>query len=91
MGIFKEMYDGRHFESSRDYEELRRMLSEAISNGFIEQIPTTKPILSSSGEQWFRDKGTGEIYSLVPPGERSSGWWMRLDPEDFQTVTSTLQ
>jgi hypothetical protein len=25
MGIFKEMYEGRHFESIRDYAELRRI------------------------------------------------------------------
>jgi hypothetical protein len=82
MGVFKEMYDGRHFESARDYAELRRKLSQVISNGYVEQIRVMRPILST-GEEWYRDRETGELYCLVPPGERSSGWWTRIDPKDL--------
>ena len=74
MGVFKEMHDGRHFESGWDYTELRRMLSEAISSGCVEQITVIRPIWSSRGEEWYRDKETGEMYCLVAPGERSRGW-----------------
>ena len=57
MGIFKEMYDGRHFENERDYRELLRMLSEAIDRGYVEQIPVMNPIWSM-GEVWLREKET---------------------------------
>jgi hypothetical protein len=83
MGIFNEMHEGRHFESLRDYAELRRMLSQAISRGYVEQIPVIRPILSSLSEEWYRDKETSEMYCLVPPGEKSWGWWTRIDAEDL--------
>jgi hypothetical protein len=91
MGVFKEMHEGRHFESFRDYAELRRTLSEAISRGCVEQIPVMKPILSSRDEEWFRDKETGEMYCLVAPGEQSWGWWTRIDKEDLVCPGETAQ
>ena len=91
MGIFKEMHEGRHFESVRDYTELRRMLSEAISRGCVEQIRVMKPILSSRSEEWYRDKETGEMYCLVAPGEQSWGWWTRIDSEDLKHPLDTVQ
>jgi len=91
MGVFKEMHEGRHFETSRDYTDLRRMLSEAISRGWVEQILVMKPILSSRDEEWYRDKETGEMYCLVPPGEQSRGWWTRIDPEDLVYPDETVQ
>jgi hypothetical protein len=39
MGIFKEMYEHRIFNSDWEYTDLRRKLSEAISRGYVEQIP----------------------------------------------------
>jgi hypothetical protein len=83
MSIFREMHQGRHFESLRDYQELKRMLSEAISGGWVEQVPVMKPIISSRNEQWFRDRKTGEIFCLVAPGEKSRGWWTRIDGGDL--------
>ena len=91
MGVFKEMYDGTHFESGQDYTELRRMLSQAISRGFVEQIAVIKPILSSRNEEWYRDTETGEMYCLVPPGEKSRGWWTRIDSEDLVQPGETVQ
>jgi hypothetical protein len=91
MGVFKQMHDGRHFESGREYTELRRMLSEAISKGHVERIPVIKPILSSRGEEWYRDKETGEMYCLVAPGEKSSGWWTRIDLADLAHPGETVQ
>jgi hypothetical protein len=91
MGVFKEMHEGRHFESVRDYAELRRMLSEAISRGCVEQITVIRPMWSSRGEEWYRDRETGELYYLVPPGERSQGRWARIDPEDLVRPGETVQ
>jgi hypothetical protein len=88
MGVFKEMHEGRHFESLRDYADLRRMISDAISRGYVEQIAVTRSIISSRGEEWYRDKETGEIYCLVAPGEKSWGWWTRIDPEDLASHPS---
>jgi len=36
MGIFKEMYELRRFNSDWEYRELRRMLTEAMSRGYVE-------------------------------------------------------
>ena len=85
------MHEGRHFESIRDYTDLRRMLSEVISRGYVEQVPVIRPILSSRNEEWYRDKETGELYCLVAPGEQSSGWWTRIDPEDLVRPGETIQ
>jgi hypothetical protein len=87
MSIFKEMYDGRHFASVRDYTELRR---KAISRGYVEQIPCTK-IIVCSDEEWYRDKVTGEVYCLDAPGEQSWGWWARIDPEDFRELSKAVE
>jgi hypothetical protein len=91
MGIFNEMYEGRHFESLRDYAELRRVLSEAVSGGSVEQLPVIKPILSSRDEEWFRDKASGEIYCLVAPGEKSWGWWSKIENSDIVRPDETVQ
>jgi hypothetical protein len=81
--IFREMHEQRRFESDRDYWELRRMLSEAISRGYVEQIPVMKPSRFSPGREWYRDKETGAIYSLDGPEEKSRGWWAEVDPKDL--------
>jgi hypothetical protein len=83
MGIFEEMWDGRSFFSHRDYTELRRMLSEAIAGGYVERIQVMPHHhVWSYKEEWYRDKETGEIYSLTGPGERESGHWERVDLND---------
>jgi hypothetical protein len=79
MGIFKEMHEQRIVW---DYRELRRKLSEAISGGYVEQVPVMKPNRFSPNQEWYRDKETGQIYSLDPPDERG-GWWAEVDPEDL--------
>jgi hypothetical protein len=83
MGIFREMHEQRIFESDRDYHELRRMLSEAISRGYVEQVPVMKPSRFSPNREWYRDKETGEIYSLDAPEEKIRGWWDRVDSSDL--------
>jgi len=83
IGIFKEMHEGRHFESVRDYTELRRMLSEAISRGYVEQTRVIRAVIAQPpDEEWYRDKETGETYALVAPGERDWGWWTKINSEE---------
>ncbi len=82
MTIFTEIHELRVIGSKAEFRELKRKLLEAISRGSVEQIAVTKPSRLSPNEEWCRDKETGEIYSLVLPGERG-GWWDRVDPKDL--------
>lgn len=83
MGIFREMYDGRQFPSESEYGELQRTLSEAVAGGAVERIPVIRRNRSFTSEQWFRDKQTGEIYSLIRPEERIRGQWARVDLDKY--------
>jgi hypothetical protein len=91
MGIFKDMHEQRSFDSDWEYRELRRMLSEAISRGYVEQVPVMKPNRFSPGQEWFRDKETGEIYSLDKPEEKDRGLWAKLDPQDLVESGELIQ
>jgi hypothetical protein len=82
VGIFKDMHEAREIGSQRDFKELQRMLSEAISRGYVEQVPVLKPNRFSPRKTWYRDKETGQIYSLDPPDERG-GWWAEVDLKDL--------
>ncbi len=90
MGIFKEIYDGRQFTAAHEYHQLRRMLSEAIERGFVEEVPR-KWISWSQEEIWYRDRETGEIYALTGPSERSFGRWNRVDSQDLLRPPETVQ
>jgi hypothetical protein len=91
MGIFSDMHEKRRFDSDWEYRELRRMLSEAISGGYVEHIPVMKPDRFSPDEEWYRDKETGEIYSLVGPEEKMRGQWERVDPGDIVGPDEKIQ
>ena len=91
MGVFRDMHETRQFDSDWDYRELRRMLSEAISRGYVEQIPVMKPHPYAPDREWFRDKETGEIYSLDAPEEKIRGRWERVDPQDLVQPRETVQ
>jgi hypothetical protein len=91
MGIFEEMFEMRRFNSDWEYRELRRMLSESISRGYVEQIPVMKPNRWVPREEWYREKETGEVYSLVPPAEKSRGQWVKVDLEDLTRPDETVQ
>lgn len=82
MTIFKEMHETREVGSQQDYEELKRTLLDAISRGYVEQIPVMKPNRFLPRQTWYRDRETGQIYSLVPPDDRG-GWWAEVNPEDL--------
>ena len=91
MGIFKDMYELRLFNSDWEYRELRRMLAEAMERGYVEKIPVMKPHRWVPDEEWYRDKETGEIYSLAAPEEKNRGHWIKVDPEDLVKPGETVQ
>jgi len=92
MGIFKEMHEQRVFDSDWEYKELRRMLSEAISRGYVEQIPVMrKPNRFSLKREWYRDKVTGEIYCLMEPDGKIRGAWDKVDPQDLVEPGESIQ
>jgi hypothetical protein len=82
MSIFKEMHELRTVGSPNDCRELLRKLAIAISRGWVEQIPVMKPHPMAPNETWYRDKETGQIYSLHPFDERP-GLWMEVDLNDL--------
>jgi hypothetical protein len=88
--IFKEMHEAREISSRRDYQELLRMLSEAIARGYVEQVPVMKPHPYAPRRNWYREKETGVIYSLDPPDERG-GWWAEVDLTDLIAPGETVQ
>jgi hypothetical protein len=81
MGIFKEVHELRTIGSPEECRELLRKLSVAISRGWVEQVPVMKHPLAPN-ETWYRDKETGQIFSLHPFDERP-GLWMEVDPNDL--------
>lgn len=82
MGIFKEICETRVVGGRLHYLGVKQRLQEAISRGWIEQVPVMKASRFSPDEEWFRDKETGEIYRLDPPDERD-GRWDKVDPSDL--------
>ncbi len=90
MGVFKDMHEQRTVDPGRDYLELRRMLSEAIERGYVEQVPVMKRHPMSLRDEWYRDKETGEIYVLIAPDDRP-GCWDRIDPSELVDPGETVQ
>jgi hypothetical protein len=82
MSIFKEIHELRTVGSPDDCRELLRKLAIAISSGWVEQIPVMKPHPMTPNETWYRDKETGQIYSLHSFDERP-GLWMEVDLNDL--------
>lgn len=81
MGILKKIHEVRVVNPGSDHNELVRRLSEAISGGYIEQIPVIKPHPRAPNRSWYRDKKNGQIYSLDPP-DQLPGWWTEVAPGD---------
>ncbi len=90
MGIFKEIHEMRVVGSPYESRELIRKLGEAISRGWVEQIPVMKPHPMSPNQTWYRDKETGQIYSLDPFDERP-GLWMEVDLHDLIGPNEKMQ
>jgi hypothetical protein len=84
MSIFYEMHPNRSFQSWRDFNEVTRMLREAIGRGYVEAItPLQHPTQLRHEEFWYRDKETGEIYRMSPPEPPSTGVWEPVDLENY--------
>jgi hypothetical protein len=82
MSIFTEMYDLHVFESIQAYQEFLRRLSQALEEGWIEEIPVAIKRQVSRNERWFREKSSEEIYVLEDlEGKPSS--WRPVEPEDL--------
>jgi hypothetical protein len=90
MGILKEIHEVREVGSSADCRELLHKLAIAIARGWVEQIPVMKPHPMSRNETWYRDKKTGQIYSLHPFDGRP-GLWMEVDLNDLIEPGKKLQ
>jgi hypothetical protein len=90
MSIFKEIHELRTVGSPDDCQELLSKLAVAISRGWVEQIPVMKPHPIAPNETWYRDKGTGQVYSLHPFDERP-GLWMEVDLNDLIEPGQTVQ
>jgi hypothetical protein len=96
MSIFQEMYPLHRIESEWHFHELERMLSEAIARGFVHEIPvsrrpTLKRYYTNPTVRWFIEYESGDIYSLLGPGERSCGTWEPVPPEELPTPSDTIQ
>jgi hypothetical protein len=79
------MHSFRQFNSRREFDGLKRMLGEAISRGHVEIIPAMNRWQVPVDEQWFREKETGVIYSLMSPEPPTRGGWERINTEDLKT------
>ncbi len=82
--IFEEMHPYRHFDSWRSFTDLQRMLREAIDRGYVEEVPVMKTHAMRRVVNWYRDKESGDIYSLVPPDFPARGSWEKIDIEDLK-------
>jgi hypothetical protein len=91
MSIVEEMYPSRQFNSWGDFDELKRMLSEAISRGYVEEVPVMRVREVPQTESWYRDKETGDIFSLVPPEPPARGAWERIDMEEVRRTPHRTQ
>ena len=90
MSIFTEIHELRTIASPEDCRELQRKLAVAISRGWVEQIPVMKPHSMAPNVTWYRDKETGQIYSLHPFDDRP-GLWMEVDLNDLVDPGQKLQ
>jgi len=83
MGILNKIYTNSQFASDSEFSDLWQTLSQAMAEGQIEKVPVIKRRRYFPAEQWFRDKETGEIYSLITPQERIRGRWGKVDRERY--------
>jgi len=91
MSIFEEIYRYRQFDSRRDFDEAKRMLGQAISRGFVKEVPVMKKREVPRTENWYRDKETRDIYSLIPPEPPARGSWERVDIEELRRTGHLVQ
>jgi hypothetical protein len=83
MAVFNKLWPTGQFPSDAEFSELWETLSQAMAEGHIEKVPVIKRHRYFPTEQWFRDKETGEIYSLIKPQERIRGRWAKVERERY--------
>jgi hypothetical protein len=96
MSVFSDMYPLRVIASHRDFQEIERMLSEAMDRGYVREVVVSRELppnhlYSHVPERWFLDPESGEAYSLTVPRERSSGYRERLDLDSIQPPSCEIQ
>ena len=91
MSILKEMHPQSDFGSWYAFEELQRRLAEAIRSGYVEEVPVMQKHPLTPVENWYRDRVTGEVYSLVPPDFPAAGSWERVDISDVKQTHLSIQ
>jgi hypothetical protein len=84
MTIFEEMHPFRRINSWYEFNELKRMLGEAIKRGHVEVIPVIRRWEAQADENWYREKETGIIFSLITPDPPAPGAWERIKIEDLK-------
>jgi hypothetical protein len=91
VSIFRDMQEIHAISTQWQFNELKRMLHEAIERGFVETVtPLARNGRVPDGEEWYREVETGQIYRLQPPEERG-GWWGPVEFAGFSHVTDTIQ
>lgn len=91
MNVFQEMFDRSKFESLREFIELQRMLRQAIERGYVEEISVALRREVSQVERWYRDKETGDVYSLVPPEGAARGFWGPVPLDEYRISIGETQ
>jgi hypothetical protein len=69
------------------------MLSEAISRGFVEEVPVLKKHPMTRTVNWYLDKESGDIFYLIPPdfGDKNLGRWDKVDIDDLLSKDRSIQ
>lgn len=91
MSILRETHPNWQFDPWEEYGELRDILAEAKREGYIEEISVMEKRTKLRPENWYRDKGSGEIYSLVAPDFPARGSWLEVDIEDLKRTEHPIQ
>jgi hypothetical protein len=68
--------------NERDYAQLRKLLAQFMADELVRKVPAYNPLYPGLQEEWFLDVEAGDIYCLVPAGERCNPVWEKVDVFD---------
>jgi hypothetical protein len=91
MSIFEEMHPSRQINSWWEFSELKRMLAEATERGYVEEVPVMLKSKMHRTENWYRDKQTSVVFSLVTPDPPAGGSWEPVDIEELKRTGHPTQ
>jgi hypothetical protein len=83
--IFEDMHRSRSFGGWRDYNELLRMLGEAIERGHVNEIQPGSVGRDARIERWFVEKETSVVFRLIEPDPPAAGDWSEVEFPDWPT------